>query len=107
MSDQNNSSNLLGGLIIGAAIGAGITLLFGTKKGKEIRQKIQDEYPDVFENLEDKFSEVVDRIEEIKGEVSDTALGKVEELGAVVEDLGVQLKHVSRPKRFVKSGKKL
>ncbi|MEK7565784.1 MAG: YtxH domain-containing protein [Patescibacteria group bacterium] len=107
MSDHNNSSGLLVGLIFGAAIGAGITFLFGTKKGKEIREKIQDEYPEVFENLKDKYTEVVDQIEEIKKEVSDTALEKVEKLGIAVEDLGEHLQNASHSKRFVKNGRKL
>lgn len=118
MKDQNNSNGLLLGLILGATIGAGVTFLFGTKKGKEIRKKIQDEYPQVFENLEeatsdlrdnleDKYSDVVDQIEEIKKEVSDSALEKVEKLGVAVEDLGEHLQKVSHPKRFIKSGKKL
>ena len=59
MNDLKNSkdkSGLAAGIILGAAAGAGIAFLFGTKKGKELRKKIRDDYPEVFDKLDDALS---------------------------------------------------
>lgn len=84
MSDDRGSSGLLTGLILGAGIGAGLTLLFGTDKGKKIRNQIRSEYPEVF-----------DRLGEVEGEAQE-----------VLADLR---DHVSKtsPRRFHHSGHKL
>lgn len=41
------------GLILGAALGAGIAFLFGTSKGKEVRKKIRDNYPEFFDRIDE------------------------------------------------------
>lgn len=75
---NDRGSGLMGGLIVGA----GAVFLFGTKKGKEIRKKVKDQYPEVFEkideivtdvkgNLSDKYYEVAEMSGGVKGRISD------------------------------------
>ena len=56
--------------------------LFGTKKGRGIRGRVRDQYPEAFEkideivtdtkgNLSDKYNEVAKMSGEVKGRVSD------------------------------------
>lgn len=113
MCEKKNSGGLIAGLALGAAIGAGVTFLFGTKKGKEIRENVRDQYPELFdrvedllgdvrENLEDTYDDVIDEVEKVKDEVSKKAvMAKVDKLGAAIGKIS------SRPKRFLKSGRKL
>ncbi len=113
MSDDNGrTGSLLTGVILGAAIGAGVTFLFGTKKGKEIREKVRDQYPeffdhvdDVLDNLGDKYEDVVTEVRKLEQEVSTKS--KVANLGKAVEHLGKQLESVSKPRRFQRAGRKL
>ncbi len=127
MSDDRGSG-LLTGLVIGAVLGAGVTFLFGTKNGKEIRDRIRDEYLEVFdrldevfenvqENLQEKYDDVVDEVQKVKKEVAELEEGshsvvikKMDTLGKAVESLGTQIQKVSADKsshRFLKSGRKL
>ncbi len=117
---ENKSGSLVAGVVLGAAIGAGLTFLFGTKKGKEIRNKVRDQYPEVFdkidevlEGVEDRYEDVVDEVENIKEDVAemtedtkDAVSEKVADLSEVVKDLGKKLQVVSSH-RFKKSGRKL
>lgn len=95
--NENKNSGLVTGLVLGAALGAGVAFLFGTPKGKEVREKVRDNYPEFFdridevlgsvkENLGDKYDEVVEEVEKIKEEI---------------------IPEKSLPRRFVRSGRKL
>ncbi|MBI3559488.1 YtxH domain-containing protein [Candidatus Gottesmanbacteria bacterium] len=53
MNENRNNGGLLTGLILGAALGAGITLLLTTSKGKEIRKKVKDNYPEFFDQVDE------------------------------------------------------
>lgn len=49
MNTNNRKQDFIWGAVIGSAVGALTTMLFTTKKGKQIRQDIADKYHD-FEN---------------------------------------------------------
>lgn len=77
---------MIAGLTIGAVVGAGAAILFGTKKGKELQIKIKKQYPEVFDKIDEKLEEVK---EEVQKEIK-------------------QIKQIGAPKkRFVKNGRKL
>lgn len=66
MCNQKSGSSFATGLLLGSIVGAGAALLFGTKKGKEIKNKIKKQYPEVFEKIEDKVEEVESKVAEVK-----------------------------------------
>ncbi|MEK7127588.1 MAG: YtxH domain-containing protein [Patescibacteria group bacterium] len=99
MCDKSRSSvgSLLTGLTVGAMLGAGAAILFGTKKGKELQIKIKKQYPEVFNKIEDTLDEVKENFDD-----------KVEEVKDEVKKEIKQIKQIGAPKkRFVKNGRKL
>lgn len=64
---SNNTGNTLLALLTGAAIGAGIGILFAPDKGSRTRGKIKHGYDDAKKNLKHKFD---DASEELKNKFS-------------------------------------
>ena len=54
----SNTGNTILALLTGAAIGAGIGILFAPDKGTNTRRKIREGVDEAKENLNEKFSEV-------------------------------------------------
>ena len=129
MCDKSSSTtNLVAGLALGAAVGAGLTFLFGTKKGKEVREKVYETNPEFFDQLSealdqlkdslgDRYEEVSDQVQDIEKSISEvvtekesqianTMSKKFDEIGHQVSHLGAQIKSMSPPshttKRFFK-----
>lgn len=120
--NHDNSGPLLTGVVLGAALGAGLTFLFGTPKGKELREKVRDQYPDFFEkvddaleNLGENYEDVVDEVKKVEKEVaqmseksSENMKESVASLGKKVEDFGRKLESVAPKKHtFLRAGKPL
>ena len=59
-----SSSKLLAGILVGAAAGAVLGILFAPDKGSETRKKIADSTSDLGDNLKTKFSEMTDSLKE-------------------------------------------
>lgn len=55
---SNNTGNVLVALLTGAAIGAGIGILFAPDKGSKTRGKIKDGYDDAKDNFVDKCGDL-------------------------------------------------
>jgi gas vesicle protein len=100
----------LGSLLLGGAIGAGIALLFTTKKGEELRKDLLDKITELCDKLKDIDSEEVKsnvekKVQEIKDGIRDldaekvkkTAAKKAEELKKKAEDLVVYAKEKGEP----------
>ncbi len=112
---QDRSGSLLTGLVIGAAVGAGLTFLFGTKKGKEFRDRVREEYPELFDKIDEVYANLVEEVKNVEEEVEEmnedtkeVVQEKVADLGKAVEDLGKKLEAVAPSRRrFLRSGKKL
>lgn len=101
---------------MGAAIGAGLTFLFGTKKGKEIRERVRDQYPEFFDKLDkilegvgEGYENVVEEVRKVEKEVAEMSAEskevvqeKVAGLGKAVEHLGKELEKAApnKPRLF-------
>lgn len=86
MNENKNNNGLVTGLVLGAALGAGVAFLFGTPKGKEVREKVRDNYPEFFDRIDEVLGSVKEEVEKIKEEI---------------------IPEKSPPRRFVKAGRKL
>lgn len=127
MCDQNDRS-FLTGLIIGGAIGAGLVFLFGTEKGKKVREEIKekgadilDDLDDVLEELEEKGKElkkkaqivkeeVVEKVGDLKEKAGEEMMEKLDDTLAKIETLqerGREATAALRKKYFLKAGKSL
>ena len=54
---SNSTGNSVLALMIGAAIGTGVGILFAPEKGSKTREKIRDGYDDAKNNLKHKFDD--------------------------------------------------
>lgn len=60
MKNSSNTLKLVGALVVGAAAGAALGVLFAPKKGSETRQDIADNAKKMSKNLKNKFKGQVD-----------------------------------------------
>lgn len=119
---RNSSTNLVVGVAIGAAISAGLTFLFATKKGKELRDKVRNDYPEVFDraeevitNAKDSLSEdyanVIDEVTKVKEEISKMTIGEATEatkdaVTKKVNDLDKAVKSLGKSPHFFRGVKR-
>lgn len=85
----------LGKFVVGAAIGAGIGLLFAPRSGKETRKKLKDKMDDLVKKAKELDKEevknnIILKVKEIKEGLNnldkETALAAVKKQGKVVRD---------------------
>ncbi|HTF03601.1 MAG TPA: YtxH domain-containing protein [Bacteroidia bacterium] len=76
MEDSNNTGKIIGALLIGAALGATLGILFAPDKGSVTRRKIAGKTSDLAESLKEKFDALM---EEARKEI-DLAKEKASEL---------------------------
>ncbi|WP_418264460.1 YtxH domain-containing protein [Flavobacterium faecale] len=59
---SNNTGNTLLALLTGAAIGAGVGILFAPDKGSKTRSKIKEGYNDAQKDLKKKYEELSEEV---------------------------------------------
>ena len=59
MENQTNSGKIIGALLVGAAIGGILGVLFAPDKGSETRKKIAGQTDGLSQTLNDKFNELL------------------------------------------------
>lgn len=79
---MENSGKILGALLVGAAIGGALGILFAPDKGSETRKKIAGKANDLTDSLKDKFDSLLneakreaDVVKEKAGMVSERVKG--------------------------------
>jgi len=75
MKNSNIALKLVGAILIGAAIGGTLGILFAPDKGSDTRKKISKKGTDLTDSLKDKFNEflesITERFESAKEEIAD------------------------------------
>jgi len=79
---MSDNGKVLGALVLGAAAGAVLGLLFAPSKGSELRQKISDNAGDLIDELTDKIGEGKEMLAGLK----EKAMSKADELKGKAED---------------------
>jgi gas vesicle protein len=64
-----NNGKMIGALLVGAAIGGVLGVLFAPEKGSETRKKIMAKGEDLRDSIKEKFTGVMDGMEEELAEV--------------------------------------
>lgn len=80
---MSDNTKVLGALILGAAAGATLGLLFAPDKGSEIRKKIKGNVDDIIDQLTEKINEGKEALTDLK----DKAMSKAEEMKGKASDL--------------------
>ncbi len=62
MENSGNSGKVIGALLIGAAIGGVLGVLFAPDKGSETRKKMMGKADDLTGSLKDKFNKLMDDV---------------------------------------------
>jgi gas vesicle protein len=57
---ENNNGKLIGALLVGAAIGGALGILFAPNKGSETRKKLAAKGEDLTDSIKEKFSELTE-----------------------------------------------
>lgn len=77
MGNSNNSGKLVSALILGAAVGGLLGILFAPDKGIETRKKISSKGNELTDSVKEKFGEFVDKfkndIDSLKEEATEFA----------------------------------
>lgn len=88
---SNNTGNSVLALLVGAAIGAGVGILFAPDKGSKTREKIKEDFDDVKDNFKHKFEDVTHQLrkkfEGSKHDLEDTYEEMVSNVSYKTEEL--------------------
>ena len=87
MGNSKNNGTLLGAVILGAAIGGALGILFAPDKGSETRNKISKKGSELSDAMKDKFSAIVDKFRKEVEAVKEQATEYADNGRSVVEDL--------------------
>ncbi len=87
MGNANNAGKLMGAILIGAAIGGALGILFAPDKGSETRKKISSKGNDLTDAVKDKFSMIVDKFRKEVEAIKDQANDFAENGKSVVDDI--------------------
>lgn len=111
MSEERKDGGFWLGFVLGGAVGALLALLFTTKKGEEIREKITQEGEDWIDQVAEKLEEIIEDLEkqthEIKKDAGEKVSRKIEKPLSAMKAVREELVPLKQPRYFLKKGKRL
>ncbi len=75
---NNNTGKLIGALVVGAAIGAILGILFAPDKGSETRNKLSKKGGELTDAMKEKISHYLDVFKKESSEVKDKVIESME-----------------------------
>jgi len=73
MENSNNTGKLIGALLLGAAVGGVLGILFAPDKGSKTRKKILEGSEDLTDAMKEKFEDFIDDVKKEFETVKDKA----------------------------------
>lgn len=73
MEQSNNTGQILGALLVGAAIGGVLGVLFAPEKGSETRKSISSKGEELSGSIKDKFNDLISEIRKDATQVKERA----------------------------------
>jgi gas vesicle protein len=70
---KNGATNFLVGMVIGLAVGAGISLLYAPKTGADTRAMIKEKAKKISDNASETFNKAKSKIAEMRGKAEEKA----------------------------------
>ena len=90
---MSGTRKVLGALLLGAAAGAVVGMLFAPEKGSNTRKKIQSKAQDLIDELSRKINESKETLSDLKdkatgvaNDLKDKATSKAQQMGAAAEE---------------------
>lgn len=83
MENSNDTGRLIGALILGAAIGGALGILFAPDKGSETRRKIAQKSGDLTDSVKEKFMGLIDEVKKEVSSIKNKSHELVEKNGAM------------------------
>lgn len=87
MGNSNDTGKLLSAILLGAAIGGALGILFAPDKGSETRKKISTKGHDLTDAVKDKFGKIVDKFKKDVEAIKDQAADYADNGKSVVDNL--------------------
>ncbi len=87
MGNANNTGRLIGAVLLGAAIGGALGILFAPDRGSETRRKISQKGTDLTDSIKNKFGKIVDKFRREVEAVKDQATDFTENGKSAIEQL--------------------
>lgn len=93
MQNSNDNMKVVGALLLGAAVGAALGVLFAPNKGSKTRKMLAGGVKDLTDDLGEKIKEQVTSLRNKADNLEETAEGKVTELVHNAKNKVEVLKH--------------
>ncbi|HET6226003.1 MAG TPA: YtxH domain-containing protein [Bacteroidia bacterium] len=87
---MKNTGNIIGALLLGAAVGATLGILFAPDKGSETRKKISDGAKDFTDDIKKKVKDATDKFKQEANGASEYAEEKIGEYKNKAKNKGDQ-----------------
>ena len=90
---KDNTTKIIGALLVGAAVGVAIGMLMAPDKGSETRKKLADDANDMAHNAEEEIKDVIDAIKKKVSEMEQTLSSGLDKAKEMVEEKAQHIKN--------------